>query len=75
MSIDSDAQKDLALSDENAEAVAGGRMVAKKKPTTKRAAPGSAAMSSFTVNAAPLQGDSSVEPGMSQAELESDPDC
>ena len=60
MSIDSDAQKDLALSDENAEAVAGGRMVAKKKPTTKPAAHGSAAMTSLTVNAAPLQGDSGV---------------
>jgi hypothetical protein len=75
MSIDSDAQKDLALNDEDAEGVAGGRMVAKKKATTKPAVHGSAAMTSFTVNAAPLQGDSGVEPGMSQAELESDPDC
>jgi hypothetical protein len=47
-------------------------MVAKKKATTKPAAHGSAAMTSFTVNAAPLQG-IPARAGMSQAELESDP--
>jgi hypothetical protein len=76
MSIDSDAEKDLALSDDDAENVTGGRMVAKKKTApAKQAAHGSAAVTSFTVSGAPLAGDPGAGPGMSQAELESDPDC
>jgi hypothetical protein len=76
MSIDSDAEKDLALTDEDAENVAGGRMVTRKKAsTTKHAAHGSAAATSYTVKAPPLQGDAGADPGMSQAELDSDPDC
>ena len=74
MSIDSEAQKDLALSDEEAAMVAGGKKVAAKKVATKRAAPGPA-VTMYTVSGAPLSGDPGVEPGMSQAELESDPDC
>ena len=51
-------------------------MVAKKKTTpAKQAAHGSAAMTSFTVNGAAACRGSGREPGMSQAELESDPDC
>jgi hypothetical protein len=73
MGIDSEAEKDLALRGEDAENVAGGREVAKKKKiaTVKHGRP----VTSYTVSAPPLQGDPGVQPGMSEAELESDPDC
>lgn len=72
MSIDSDAQQDLALSEEDAGNVAGGRSTPKRKAPAKHATP---AVTSIVVGGSPLSGDAGVPAGQSQAELESDPDC
>jgi hypothetical protein len=75
MSIESDAQQDLSLTDEDAENVTGGRMTSKKKAAS--AAKSSPAFTSYVVAGppAPAGTDPGVAPGESQAELESDPDC
>jgi hypothetical protein len=72
MSIHSDAEKDLALGAEDAENVAGGREVAKKKVSTVKHRP---AVTSYAIRGAPLSGDAGDAPGLSEAELDSDPDC
>jgi len=76
MGIDSDAEKDLSLSEDDAENVVGGHMTTKKKASSaaKHGTHG-AAVTSFTVTGGALSGDPGVDPGMSQAEQESDPDC
>jgi hypothetical protein len=75
MSIESDAQQDLSLNDEDAEGVAGGR--ANKKAASHAKPHHSAPVTSFTVAGAPAPPgtDPGTAPGMSEAELESDPDC
>ena len=74
MSIESEAQHDLELSDDSAEGVAGGRAVAKKKAAPK--AKHGAAVASFTVQGSSTAGaDPGTPAGQSWAELESDPDC
>jgi hypothetical protein len=75
MSIESDAQHDLSLTEEDAEGVAGGRM---NKKTKKAAKPHSSpAVTSYVVQGtpAPPGTDPGTPAGESQAELESDPDC
>ena len=78
MSIEPDAQGDLALNDEDAENVLGGHMDAKKGKAAKAAKAAShPATKSILVNM-PAMGASSdpgVGPGNSDAELSSDPDC
>jgi len=75
MSIESEAQQDLSLTDEDAENVAGGRMNKKaKKGGTHHSGP---AFTNVVVQGAPAPAgtDPGTPAGQSQAELESDPDC
>jgi hypothetical protein len=75
MGIDSDAEKDLELSDTDADNVIGGHMDARKKIKGSKHTSQGAAVTSFTVSGAPLTGDPGTDPGTSQAEMDSDPDC
>jgi hypothetical protein len=74
MSIESDAQHDLELSDEDAEQVAGGREV-RKAAHKNTAHKNTATSTSVLVVGTPLTGDSTPNPVEAQAELDSDPDC
>jgi hypothetical protein len=74
MSIESEAQHDLELSDEAAEGVTGGQRARKSKAALKTA-PHAPAVTSSLVTGAPLTGDPTPNAVEAQAELDSDPDC